>query len=461
MKINFFLEIIILLLKMKKSIVIVGGGITGLVSAFIAAKNNYNVTVVDTSNKFGGLLNTFKINQTNLEYYYHHYFQHDTELKWLLKSLKIEKNLFFKKTQMGMYSENQIYNFNNISDLLKYKPLSFISKIKFLVTTLFLGKFISHFKYENIPAVNWLQKWAGKQVTENIWEPLLRVKFGKHYNKIPLTWLVGRIKQRFYSRRNGDEALGYLHGSTQLILDKIIKQLLRKKVKLIKNAKITTIKNGELLDIKINKKIFKNTKILFTCPNAGIIKALGKNNPNLTKQLKKIKYLGALCVIFKMKKNFSDIYWMNIADSKALFGGIIEHTNLVDKKNYKNEHIIYLSKYFDNKENLFKKNKKELFKISKKFLKKINPSFNEKVIKDYYIFSSNQAEILNDLNFSKKILKFNSEIKNVYISNMMHIYPEERSINNSIRVATNACQKIGMNVDNIPSGISKSGLVGF
>ena len=56
-----------------------------------------------------------------------------------------------------------------------------------------------------------------------------------------------------------------------------------------------------------------------------------------------------------MKKNFSDIYWMNIADSKALFGGIIEHTNLVDKKNYKNEHIIYLSKYFDNKENLFKK----------------------------------------------------------------------------------------------------------
>lgn len=446
---------------MKKNIVIVGGGITGLMSAFIASKNNYKVTLVDTANKFGGLLNTFKINKMSLEYYYHHYFKHDVELKWLLESLKIKKKLFFKKTQMGVFSEGEIHNFNNVLDLIKYKPLSFISKVKFLLTTFYLGKFTNHLRYENIPAVDWLKKWAGEEVTNNIWEPLLRVKFGKYYNKIPLTWLIGRIKQRFYSRKNGDETLGYVHGSTQLILDKLINYLKNKNVKLIKNAKISTIKKNKILNIKVNNKIFTNSKILFTCPNDGIIKALGRNNSNLIRMLKKIKYLGALCVILKMKSRFSNIYWMNIANEKSPFGGIIEHTNLVDKKFYKGDHIVYLSKYFDSKESFYKKNKKDLFKISKNFLKNINPSFDEKNIKDYYIFSSTRAAILNDLNFSKKIVKCNSEIKNVYIANMMHIYPEERSINNSIRVASNACKKMGMNTENIPSGISNSGKVGF
>ena len=44
---------------------------------------------------------------------------------------------------------------------------------------------------------------------------------------------------------------------------------------------------------------------------------------------------------------------------------------------------------------------------------------------------------------------------------MMHLYPDERSINNSIRVATNACKKMGINTENIPGGISNSGRVGF
>ena len=445
---------------MKKDLVIVGGGITGLVSALIASENNFNVIVAEKSKKLGGLLNTFKFNGASLEYYYHHYFKHDVELIWLLKNLKIEKKLYFKKSTMGIFSNNFLYNFNNISDLLKYNPLNFISKIRFLLTTFYLGKFTNHFHYENISAVHWLTKWAGEDVTNNIWSPLLRVKFGKNYNKIPLTWLIGRIKQRFYSRKNGDETLGYINGSTQLILDKIIEKLKKKGVKFIKNAKIGSVSDKQNLILKINNKIYKNKNIIFTCQNEGIIEIIGNKKPKFTRKLRKIKYLGAICVVLKLKRNFSNIYWLNIADQSAPFGGIIEHTNFVDKKHYKNDHVLYLSKYFDNKDYLYKRSKKEIFQIAKRFLKRVDPNFNEKLIKNFYIFSSTHAAVLNDLNFSKKIVKYDEGFKNVFIANMMHIYPEERSINNSVRVAANVCKKIGIK-NEIPKGISNSGIVGI
>ena len=59
---------------MNNDLIVVGGGITGLTTAYIACKSNLNVTVLESSKKFGGLLNTFKIGESSLEHYYHHFF---------------------------------------------------------------------------------------------------------------------------------------------------------------------------------------------------------------------------------------------------------------------------------------------------------------------------------------------------------------------------------------------------
>ena len=118
----------------KKKITIIGGGITGLVAAYIAAKNQYKVNLIERSKKFGGLLNTFKVGGEKIEFYYHHFFSHDSELMWLLKDLKIKKKLTFYNSSMGLYSQNKIYNFNSLKDLFKIKNLKFKSKILFILS---------------------------------------------------------------------------------------------------------------------------------------------------------------------------------------------------------------------------------------------------------------------------------------------------------------------------------------
>ena len=83
-----------------KQITIIGGGITGLATAYIAAKSGKKVRVLEASKTFGGLLNTFEIGGNRLEYYYHHFFTHDAEINWLIKELGIAEKFFFQKMKL-------------------------------------------------------------------------------------------------------------------------------------------------------------------------------------------------------------------------------------------------------------------------------------------------------------------------------------------------------------------------
>nr|MBP6456976.1 FAD-dependent oxidoreductase [Chitinophagaceae bacterium] len=61
----------------KYDVIVVGGGITGLATAYFAAKAGKKVAILEASKNIGGLLNTFEIGGNQLEYYYHHFFTHD------------------------------------------------------------------------------------------------------------------------------------------------------------------------------------------------------------------------------------------------------------------------------------------------------------------------------------------------------------------------------------------------
>ena len=54
---------------MQKKITIIGGGITGLSAAYLAAKDGWEVTVLEGSAQLGGLMSTFQIGGNLLEHY--------------------------------------------------------------------------------------------------------------------------------------------------------------------------------------------------------------------------------------------------------------------------------------------------------------------------------------------------------------------------------------------------------
>lgn len=446
-----------------RKITIIGAGITGLTAGYMAALKGWDVTILERSNEVGGLLRTFPIGGTRLECFYHHFFTHDLELMWLLDSLGMRSEAEFHEGTMGFRCDGKTYNFNTPYDLLKFSPLGWSGKFRFAASTLYLGMFADWRKYEGISAMEWFSRYTGADVTRTIWAPMLRIKFGSCADEVPAAWMVGRLRQRASSRKRGKEYLGYLKGSSQVLTNRLVQSLLRLKARIVTNVKVNEIiaENSVVKGVTTNVGEFKDGLFLSTVPTNHLADLVQETAPGYSADLRKIDYFGATCVILELTEPLSSIYWLNVADPGFPFGGVIEHTNLVPASEYGDSHIVYLSRYYEHKDPIASMSEDEQIHHMVSPLNRIYPNFCNSILKNVSVFRSSTAAVVCDRHFSKKVPACSSPLRNLFVANMAHVYPDERSINNSVRVASEACRIMGIDEVSLPKGNSLSGLLGF
>lgn len=422
------------------TLLIVGGGATGLASAYVAAKRGESVTLVESSHRLGGLLSTFDVGGTKLECFYHHFFTHDQEINWLLEELNLIQDVEFAETKMGMYRHGKIYPFTTIKDLLFFPKLNLLDKLRFGLTSVFLSRQKKWQAYENISALEWFYKWAGQEVTDTIWRPMLEIKFGAYFSEIPLSWMIGRMTQRLKSRSKGKEKLGYLKGSLQRLVNALENSLNDMGVNIIKDAPVDELlfEEGRVTGVVTKKGTYTADKTLVTIPTVYLSPLVPDYYSDYKHQLDKIEYFGAICVVVVTQESLSNIYWLNVGDSGFEFGGVIEQTNFIPTQEYQGEHITYLSRYATWNEPILYKSDQEIAKIFKEQLSSIFPDLDAKVVKSINVFRTKTAAMICGKNFSEQIPSYKTPVPGLYVANMAHIYPDERSVNNSIKVALEA-----------------------
>ena len=446
---------------MSKQITIVGGGITGLSAAYLAARKGYSVRVVEGAKSFGGLLSTFEVGGTRLEHYYHHFFTHDAEIQWLIHELDVDSKLSFSAAEMGVFRDQRLYGFSCIADLLRFSPMRFTDKVRFGLTSAYLGKMASWRSYENVSALAWFRKYAGKTTTESLWKPMIQVKFGPHAEDLPLAWMIGRLRQRMNSRSGDREKFGYLKGSLDVLLQALLVELKKLGVEMISDAPVEEFDiEGEVLNgIRTARGAFQDGIFLVTVPNVILPRLVERTHPKYAQELSKIAYFGAVCTVLEMNQPISNVYWMNIADPGFSFGGLIEHTNWIPSSTYGGSRIVYLSRYFSLQESFAKLSNDQIADQMVSEIRRIQPAFRPNWIKNRFVFRTNTAATVCDLGFSRKVPACKSPIRNLFLANMSHVYPDERSVNNSIRVAAEACHVMGIDASDVPRGSSLSGQI--
>lgn len=414
-------------------IAIIGGGITGIVLAYLLSKNN-QITIFESSQNLGGLAETVKIGDDRIEKFYHHIFTNDKDLLDLLEELGISNKLKWYETDNALHLNDYI-PFSTAWDLLKLSKLNIVDKIRLGLITLNANKNNDDKLLDKMTAKDWVIKKAGNNVYKYLWGPLLKSKFDSEADNISALWLKNKIKLRAKSRQYifSKETFGYIDGSLSVLIDTLVQRIKENHSKIILNHKVGRIvkKNNKILIMNQNFD-----KLIFTGPDADLFEMIPLKNNN-----RPINYMANICALFVLEKPFSKYYWTTILDDGFPFIALIEQTNMI-KNHYHGKKLLYISRYLKADNSLFNMVDIEIKNIFLKFLFKINPKYKKQNILDYKIFKAQYAQPIIDKNYLKIIKPFKTQFKNIYLVNMTQIYPEDRGVNFAIKLAKRAAKEI-------------------
>ncbi len=425
-----------------KNIAIIGAGIGGMAAAYDLIREGHQVTIFEASEQAGGLVQGFKEPHWDwtVEKYYHHWFASDDHMLGLIDELGLRDQVLFPRPTTVMFHKERFYPFDSIPAALMFPGLGWgINKIRFGLVGLYLRLSNNWKALEKVTVNQWMRKWAGDQVYELMWEPLMLGKFGEKYaNQVNMAWMWARLKAR-------TTRLGTFQGGFQAFADQFAAKLSEMGVQILYNTKISEITPAADGKVCLNtgQATASFEQVLVTTSPA----LLARLAPDLAKDylsgLLSLKSMGAVVMVVALKQQLSTqgYYWYNIPKSAGFpFLALVEHTNFLSPKYFGGEHIVYMGDYLDPDHEYFRLSQEELLERFLPVLTRINPKFKPDWVRKSWLFRTHYAQPVPLLNHSKNIPAIQTPIPGLYFASMSQVYPWDRGTNYAVEIGRRAAR---------------------
>ena len=435
---------------------IVGGGVAGLTAAYRLLQKGQRVHLFESSPYLGGLLRTFDVGNERLECFYHHLFTTDTAALDLIEELGLAEQLAWHESKVGLFYDERIYPFVTPLDLLKFSPLAPIDRIRLGLTGLYLRMQTNGGDYERVTAERWIRRFAGDRSYDVVWGPLLRGKFGDRAEQVSMMWLWNKIHLRFSSRQPGlhqRELLGYLSGSFALYVDALAQRIRKMGGTLdVRRPVDRVITDGErvvALHVGGDRPERVPVNAVLVTVASDIFRRIAPPLPtDYACCLMDVPYQDAMCLILALKQSLLPVYWLNINDRDIPFLAVVEHTNLIEKRQYGDRHIVYISHYLDKHSPLLEMKEEEVWKLYRPHISRINPRFGDDWLTERWLFRASNAQPVFTVQSAGERPHHRTPIPGLYLANMSQIYPQDRGQNYSILMGEGVAEMIANDLVN-------------
>jgi protoporphyrinogen oxidase len=424
-------------------IIIIGAGFTGLATGYYLSKAGFKVLIFEKGEKPGGLATGYQKKewQWSLDHHYHHLFTSDLSILDLAK--EVSHPVSFSKSKTSILLENKIHRLDSPLNLFLLPSLRIVDKLRTAAALAYLKTVPWWKSLEKITSKTFLIKTMGKNSWEILWKPLFKGKFEKHAKKIPASWFWARIKKR-------SVYLGYPNGGFESLAKSIAKKIEKLGGKIYYKTEVKSLEikdnNFRISYKKLEDKNIKTKtydKVVSTLPLPLFLKITKDLSSDLRKKLTGLSELGAINLVLRLKEPFfsDNTYWLNVNRKNSPFLAVVEHTNLIPKKYYNNEHIVYIGKYLPSNHRYFSMTADELLKEYSPHLVKINPHYKEALI-DSDIFKAPFAQPIIPLNYSTKLPPIKTLVKGLYLATIHHVYPWDRGTNYAVELGKEVAKTI-------------------
>ena len=418
---------------MKQRIIVVGGGIGGLAAARDLAGPDTEVVLFESGPTVGGLVEGFSIVGTPLERFYHYLLPQEVLAQELIDELGLGDRLEWFTGSIGILTGGKVWPFTSPLDLIRFGPLTLLNRVRAGIGALRLKRVKEWRELDEVSAADWLTGLTSPEVTQVVWNPLLRAKFGPAAPKVPAAWMWGRLDQRQQARKGSGEQVAYLRGGFGLMFAALADDLRARGVKIRTGSAIDEIvvSDGKVSGVRCGDEIVEADSVLF----CGTLPAITRLLPTelCDRRWLEAKGLGAMCVIMDLPRALTPVFWTNVCDDDLPFGGIIEHTNLVPTSWYSGRHVVYLSRYFTADEAVATEDVQEEAARWIKALAETFPDFSADEIGEMHAFRTQYAAPLVTFPYLDHIPPVESHIPGLFLSTTGQIYPQDRGMHEGIR----------------------------
>lgn len=419
-----------------------------MAAAWDLKKAGHEVTIFESAKFTGGLASGFKEPhwKWTVEKFYHHWFQSDSEMLGLIRELGLEDKVIFPRPLTVMYHKGKWHPFDSILNALRFPGLGFgLNKIRFGFVGLFLRLTKNWQALEKVTAHEWMMKYAGKQVYEQMWQPLLIGKFASYYKDVNMAWLWARMHAR-------TTRLGTFEGGFQNFADLFAEKLRELGVEIRLGTSIESIKQEQIypeqsrragLSVRSEKGAESFDKVLVTTSPNLMTKLCPDLPESFLKGLLELKSMGAVVMTLSLKHSISKegYYWFNVPKEEGYpFLALVEHTNFVPKENFGGDHIVYAGDYLELGHEYFSMSDEALLERFIPAFEKFNPEFKREWIKKIWVHKTNYAQPVPLVGHSKNIPAIQTPVDGLYFASMSQVYPWDRGTNFAVEIGRRAAR---------------------
>lgn len=428
-------------------VVIAGGGFTGLTAAYVLAKRGLSVRVIESDTAAGGLAGTFEFaDGVKLEKFYHHWFNNDVFVPELVKELGMEGDVITLPTRTGMFFNGRMWKLSTPLDLLRFTALSLVDRIRLGLLVLQVRRIKDWRTIEHLSIREWLESLSGKNVYRVVWEPLITSKFSIYAEAVNAVWMWKKLVLRGSTRNDkGGEELAYFKGGFGRLAEAMVAEIERFGGEISYGERVESVsaEGTQLTSVQTNLGSVAGRQFLFTPAFPLIAKMFeGSVAPDWLTRWRRVRYLGNMCLVLRLKHSLSETYWINVNDPGFPFVGVIEHTNFDLPENYKGSHIAFLSRYLAVEDPVWAYTDEQYVDFALTHLKRMFPEMDRSWVIEHRVWRAEYAQPITERGYSQYVPGRETPFTNATISTMAQIYPEDRGTNYAIREGRQVAQQI-------------------
>lgn len=429
---------------MPRQAAVIGGGISGLASAFRLAERGHSVTLFEGEDFLGGLGTTFPYRGGHLERFYHCILPNDDALIRLIRAVGLGDELLWRGTDMGFMYQGRVFPLNTPGDLLRFSPLSVLDRLRLgtmAIRTRFSGLDPS---LDHVAVGDWIRSMIGERAFEILWKPMLMAKLGDSYTGIPALWLSSRMHREKNTKR---ETKGCLARGYRSLIDAFERALRERGAEIRMGTRVRGM-HEDGARIALETEPGGRTSfdlVVSTSPYTHFQKmAEALPLPRRVRDLR-LDYQGVVSGVFLLEKPLSPYYWMPIVDSGATCQGVIEMSNLVPLERSDGLYVTYLVNYTHRSSDLYATPDDQMLARYREDLARLFPDAG-RTVRDQFLFRAPFVEPIWTLGYRDLCPPFSIIPGKLYMASTAQVYPRVNSWNSCCEIVERMMEDIDREV---------------